>query len=376
MSKFELRRIPPGDYTEILPIHPQIPYECLVSVSPSAFAEKSLLVRRAVLGAVGILTLCLAPTCLLFVDETELVLRQRFGRIVAVYDQPGDQGPHLKWPWPIETAQRFDRRLQVTDPPGRELFTRDRKNLIVEAYIGWRIAPSPADDPADPLTRPVVRFYRTLGRPETAEARLGSRLQAILTAQIGQMEMSDLIAARNSEAGPPAGDSPLNRLAADLKRELNQRANESSSVLDQLGIEIVDVRVKRLNLPSGNLQAVYERMRSERLKIAERYRSAGSAESRLIRSQAERQATEILAQAQAEAERIKGMGEADALRILNEAHAEDPAFYETIQALDAYRRILNDQTTLVLSASSRLWKLLTDGPPEYSPRKPDEETKP
>ncbi len=329
--------------------------------------------RRLILWAAAIIVLCLAPTCVLFVDETELVLVQRLGKIVAVYDQPADKGPHLKWPWPLETALRFDSRLRLASPPGRELFTRDRKNLIVEAYIGWKIAETSGAPPADALNRPVVQFYRTLGQPDVADARLRSRLQAILTARIGRMELSQLIAARNSEAGPGDGDSPLNQLAEELKQEMNQRAGESHSVREQLGIDIVDVRVKRLNLPSGNLQAVYERMRSERQKMAERYRSAGLAESRLIRSQAERQATEILAQAQAEAERIKGTGEADALRILNEAHAEDPAFYETMQALDAYKQILSDQTTLILSASSRLWKLLTDGPPEIpEPKAPGE----
>ena len=136
--------------------------------------------RRLFAWAIGLAALGLAPTCLVFVDETELVLVQRFGRIVAVYDQPADKGPHLKWPWPMETSLRFDRRLRLSAPPGRELFTRDRKNLIVEAYVGWKIPEPTADELADPLSRPVVRFYRSLGQPELAEgvdvaaARLGS----------------------------------------------------------------------------------------------------------------------------------------------------------------------------------------------------------
>lgn len=314
---------------------------------------------------IGLAVIGLAPTGAVFVDETEFVLVQRFGRIVAVYDRPEDKGPHAKLPWPIDTALRFDRRLHLYSPPGRELFTRDRKNLIVEAYIGWKIPEPDAAELPDELNRPVVRFYRSLGNPQTAETRLASRLQAIVTSRIGQMELSQLISARDSEAGP-GEENPLDQLADELKRELQRRPDESAGLRDQLGIEIVDVRIKRLNLPSGNLQAVYERMRSERQKIAERYRSAGLAESRMIRSQAERQATELLAQANAEAERIKGAGEAEALRILNEAHAEDPEFYELLQAMEAYKQMLSEQTTLVLSASSRLWKLLTDGPPPAS----------
>ena len=134
--------------------------------------------------------------------------------------------------------------------------------------------------------------------------------------------------------------------------------------------------IKRLHLPGGNLHAVYERMRSEQQKIAERYRSAGLAESRAIRSQAERQATEILSLASAEAERIKGAGEADALQILNAAHAEDPEFYELLQSLEVYKQLLGEQTTLVLSASSRLWKLLTEGPPPASTTPPPAESRP
>lgn len=320
---------------------------------------------RRVTGSVFVvLLLCLAPTCVLFVDETEWVLVQRFGRIVSVYDQPADKGPHFKWPWPMETTRRFDRRLRLSTPPGRELFTRDRKNLIVEAYIGWKIPEPTEAEVADPFNRPVVRFYRSLGQPEVAESRLASRLQSLLTSRLGQMELSELISVRDSESGPSEEASPLGQLAEELKRELRQRPGETTSLREQMGIEIVDVRIKRINLPSGNLQAVYERMRSERQKIAERYRSAGLAESRMIRSRAERQATEILAQANAEADRIQGAGEAEALRILNEAHAEDPELYETLQAMETYRQILSEQTTLVLSASSRLWKLLTEGPPE------------
>lgn len=328
-------------------------------MSDGSFSARS---RKLWCWGLALLALALAPTCVVFVDETEFVLVQRFGKIVAVYDRSEDKGPHAKWPWPMDSALRFDQRLRLYSPPGRELFTRDRKNLVVETYVGWRIAPPDIAESAEVNERPVVRFYRSLGQPDVADSRLASRLQAIVTSRIGRMELSDLIAARSSESGPDA-DSPLEQLAAELKQDLIQRPEEAASLRDQLGIEVVDVRIKRLNLPSGNLQAVYERMRSERQKMAERYRSAGLADSRAIRSQAERQATELLAQAGAEAERIQGQGEADALRILNEAHAEDPEFYEVLQAMEAYKQILSEQTTLVLSASNRLWKLLTDGPP-------------
>jgi membrane protease subunit HflC len=296
-----------------------------------------------------------------FVDETEFVVVARFGRIVSVFDRPDQRGLQFKWPWPVESVRRFDRRLQLLSPPGREAFTRDRKNVTVEAYVLWRIADGQAE--SETTSHPVVRFFRSLGNVDIAEARLSSRLQSILTEQIGRNELAELLAAADSEAGPPEASGPLERISADIRKELIQRADEKDSLKDRQGIEIVDVRIRRLNLPAGNMRAVFERMRSERQKIAEKYRSAGLAENRMIRSQADRQAGELLAKANAEAERIRGEGDADAIRILNEAHARDPEFASTLQTLEAYKQILNDKTTLILSASNGLLKLLVEGVP-------------
>jgi len=311
----------------------------------------------------GITGLLLVPTLFLFVDETELILVERFGQITAVYDQSAERGLHFKLPWPIETVRRFDRRLQLLSPAGREAFTRDRKNVTVEAYVCWRIA---AGEATGLLDRPVVRFFQGLQTFEVADARLASRLQSILTEQIGRSELSELLSATSSEAGPEPGTSPLARIADEIRRELQQRPDEPNSLRDRLGIEIVDVRIRRLNLPAGNMQAVFERMRSERQKIAERYRSAGLAESRLIRSQADRQAGELLAKANADAERIRGEGEAAAIHILNEVHAKDPEFADFLQTLEAYSQILNDRTTLVLSGSNSLLRILMQGVPSLN----------
>lgn len=310
----------------------------------------------------------LLPTMIVFVDETEFVLVERFGRIVAVYDQPAQRGLQFKGPWPVETIRRFDRRLQLLSPAGREAFTRDRKNVTVEAYVAWRIADGATS--ASLLERPAVRFFRSLGSVDVAEARLTSRLQSILTERVGRAELTELLIASDSEAAPAEGGGPLEKLSTDIRQELTKRTDEQETLRDRLGIEIVDVRIRRLNLPTGNMQAVFERMRSERQKIAERYRSAGLAENRMIRSQADRQAGELLARANAEAERIRGEGDAAAIRILNEAYARDPEFAGVLQTLDAYKQILNERTTLVLSASNSLLKLLVEGvpaPPE-SPR--------
>lgn len=321
--------------------------------------------------AVALLGL-VAATSFVFVDETEFVIVETLGRIVAVYDRvdpaTGDRGLHVKLPWPVGTVRRFDRRQQLFDPAGREMFTRDKKNVTVSSYLCWRIADPPAGDV--PLhERPVVKFFQGLGTVDTAEARLEARVRSALEIELGKVELTELLHV-STAAGGPAGESPLARIGQQALMQLHGQAGSESST-DRLGIELVDLRIKRINLPEGNRQAVYERMRTERERIAERYRSAGLAEKSRIESQARRQSDELLARAEADAERIRGEGEAEAIRLLNQAHAQDPEFYEFQRTLATYSRVLSDKTTLVLSSGSRLFKLLTEGVAQPDVRKPE-----
>jgi modulator of FtsH protease HflC len=317
--------------------------------------------QLACLCGVGLVCLILA-TSFVFVDESEFAIVENLGRIVAVYDRTdpatGDRGLHVKLPWPIATVRRFDRRQQLFDPPGREMFTRDKKNITVSSYLCWRIA-DPADGNVPLQERPVVRFFQGLGSVETAEARLEARVRSALEIELGRVELTDLLQVA-TPAGGPAGESPLRQIAMRALEHL-KKDSEGDSSIERLGVELVDLRIKRINLPEGNRQAVYERMRTERERIAERYRSAGLAEKSRIESQARRQSDELLARAEADAERIRGEGEAAAIRILNQAHAQDPEFFEFQRTLAAYRRVLSEKTTLVLSSGSRLFQLLTEG---------------
>jgi len=305
--------------------------------------------------------LSLVASCIVMVDESEYVIVERLGHITTVYDSDEDPGLHFKCPWPVDTVRRFDRRIRLFDPPGREMFTRDKKNVIVDAYVCWRIA-APSDAAAATNEHPVVRFFRGLGSSDVADSRLNNRLRSILNTQIGQVDLDSLLDVQDSHQGPAnAATGLLEQLSQNLQREVTQRTDESTSVTDQLGIEVVDVRIKRINLPLGNQQAVFERMKSERRKIADRYRSAGMAENTVIKSTADRQYQEILARARADAERIRGDAEAEAVSILNQAHARDPQFYSVMRNLDSYKKIINDRTTLVLSASSPVFQLLIEG---------------
>ncbi len=331
------------------------------AVPAPPFSPHRLLVGLLKLVALAVVAVA-AATSVVFVDETQFVIVERLGHIVAVYDRPEDRGLHFKLPWPISMARRFDCRVHLFDPPGRELFTRDKKNITVDTYVCWRIARPNAQEATSVTDRPVVRFFRSLGTRDVAEARLDSRVRSILATELGRVELSELMSVTDSEAGPPdRAGGPLERLSQVVRQQVVQRPDEDRSIRDRLGIEVVDVRIKRINFPLGNQQAVFERMKSERRKIADRYRSAGQAENTMIKSQADRQYSEILAKAEADAERIRGQAEAEAISILNKAHAQDPDFYRLLRTLDTYRKILNERTTLVLSASSELFKLLTKG---------------
>jgi membrane protease subunit HflC len=346
-----------------------------IETSSGSSSDAGRRAGRAVLRWVPVfLAIWIIGTSALFVDETEYVIVESLGRIAAVYDrtdpETGDRGVHFKLPWPIGTVRRFDRRVQLFDPAGREMFTRDRKNVTVTSYVCWKIAEPPAGDV--PLAdRPVVRYFRGLGSTAVAEARLDARLRSSLATEFGSVELGELLSTRGSDEGP-SGESPLEAIAEKVRQNLD-RAEGAASLRERLGIELVDLRIKRINLPEGNRLAVYERMRTERERIAERYRSAGLAEKSRIESQARRQSDELLARAEAAAERIKGEGEAEAIHILNQAHAEDPEFYEFQRTLATYSKILNERTTLVLSSGSRLFRLLIEGVPGPEPKAVDEE---
>jgi membrane protease subunit HflC len=218
-----------------------------------------------------------------------------------------------------------------------------------------------------------VRFLRTVGSNAGAQSRVDERVRSILGDELGRVNMTDLVSERGSQ-GPhsrTAIESLSDRVAQRVRSELQGggSANAQRSSQD-FGIEVVDVRLKRFNLPEENRTAVYDRMRSERKRIAVEYRSQGEAEASKIRSQADLEREQALASAYAEAQRIRGEGEARATEIYGTAHSQDPEFYQLLRTLDAYKQILNDKTTLVLSAGSSMMRLLNEGLPQVQESPP------
>ena len=275
------------------------------------------------LGLVGLLVF----RSFLIVDETEFVLVTEFGRTVDVLgDEPDEAGLHAKWPWQSSIA--VDRRLRVFDPPPREMITGDKRNLEVASYVAWRVG--------DP-----VRFVAAAGTLDAAEARLNERISAALSDALGRRELASLAST----------DPKVWRLDALTGEVLEAVAPLAKG---ELGVEVLDVRLRRFNHPVEVRPAVFDLIRSERKQVAATLRAEGEAQYQTLTSQADRERDAILSRADAEAERLRGRGDAEATRLLNEAHARDPKFYEFVRTLETYRAILDDRATLVLSSASAL----------------------
>ncbi len=301
-----------------------------------------------------------------FVDETQFVYVTQFGQPIRLYTEAG-----LGLKWPYQSVRRFDRRLQIYEPPAREMLTEDKENLNFQWYVCWRLpgrdfvveqrtgAKRAGSEPTEEeisreIETYVRRFLQSIGTVETAENRLEERIQAAIAAEIGRTQLHELVSLS-------AGELQLEPISQRVTQMIREKAAE------QFGIEVVEVRLKRFNYPEAVKPAVYAEIRSERERVAVQYRAEGASEKSKIESLANLQRDQLLAQAQREATTIRGEGEAKAIEIANQAHGRNPAFYELLKTLETYRAILDEQTTVVLSANSPLLKLLTEGVPESSP---------
>ena len=264
------------------------------------------------------------------VRETEFVLVTQFGRPIRTVTQAG-----LNVKWPFQSALYFDRRLRTYNPRPSEFLTRDKKNIVIENYVVWKI-----QDPD--------RFVQTVGDATAAEMRLHDIIWSGLSAGLGTHDLDSLV---GTEPGQVETAAMLDNLTT-----LTDRA-----ALEQYGISVVDVRIKRLNLPEQNKQSVYARMRAERERIARQYRAEGEEQALTIRADADRQKEEILSLAYKQAETIKGQGDAESTRIYGQAYSKNPGFYKLLRTLESYKKVLDDKTTAILSSDSELLKVLMKG---------------
>jgi membrane protease subunit HflC len=270
---------------------------------------------------VAVILLVVAYGALFTVYQTKQALVVRLGEPVHVITEPG---LHVKVPI-IDTVIPIDNRILDLENPAQEVFASDQRRLVIDAFARYRIT--------DPL-----RFYQTVNNVEGANSRLSSLLNAALRRVLGEATLIHVV--RDERAA----------LMARVRDQLDREARA-------FGIEVVDVRIRRADLPEQNSQAVYQRMQTERQRQAASIRGEGSQKSQEIRAKADRDVTVLVAEAQSRAEQIRGEGDADRNRIFAEAYTKDPdffAFYRSMQAYEAGLRA--SDTRLVLRPDSDFFK--------------------
>ncbi len=261
------------------------------------------------------------------VDAREVAVVTLFGKPITTVTEPGLR---VRAPWPIHEVVRFDARTQLLSVEPAEVLTKDKKNLVVEAFVLWRVS-----DPE--------RFLEAVGTPKAAETQLSDLVVSRIAAGLGQREFTDLMMVGGDDSA---------MLPADLAAQVAEVG------LARLGVEVLDVRLRHLGLPLQNEQSIYARMGAERSRIANAYRSEGQEKAVVIRAEADRQAAEILAGAQKEAAQIRATAEGNAARVYAQTYAKDPEFYRFMRRLEAYEQILDKDTTVVVESDGALFGAL------------------
>jgi len=268
------------------------------------------------------LVFAVTPQTFVAVNETEQVIITQFGEYIRTIQQPGLT---LKVPL-LQTANRFERRILASDAPKTEYLTQDKKRLVADPVTRWRIA--------DPL-----QFYKTVRDESAARARLDDLVFSELRREVASHTFAAVIGAKRET------------IVDNVAKAVREKARE-------FGIEVVDVRIKRADLPGEVQQSVFARMQAEREREAKRYRSEGQEEAAKLMAETDKQRTIVLAQAKQDSEKLRGEGDATATRIYAEAYGKDPEFYGFVRSLQAYEQFLGKRSTLVLAADSELFRYL------------------
>ncbi len=287
-------------------------------------------VRSVVIIVAVIVALFIASDCFFSVGQRQRALVLQFGEIKQSEVQPG---LHFKWPL-LQQVYKFDHRILSFDTGPSQYSTADGKTLVADAFVKWRMA-----DIAD--------FYRAAGGDEVrASDRLSQILHDVLRKAIGKHTEQEAVSARRD----------------DITTDVGEAAN---AAVKDMGIQVVDVRFKRIGLPDKVAEVVYDHMRNERKQLADTLRAQGKEAAARIRADGERQRTEILSSAYAQSQKIRGEGDAKAAAISAEAYGKDPEFYRFYKSLQIYKNGWQDKSdVLVLDLDSKLFRYFQ--PPEVS----------
>ena len=272
--------------------------------------------------AVVVLLIILGVSPIYIVDLTETAIVVQLGKPVRTVTDPGMK---FKIPF-IQEVHYFDKRLLDYDAPARDVITSDKKTMVIDNFAKWRIV--------DPL-----QVYQAFQTQRGALQRLDDIIYSELRVELGRHELSEIVSANRSL----------------IMNVVTKRANEKSS---PYGLEVLDVRVKRADLPEQNEKAVFARMQAERERKAKQYRAQGEEEAQKIRSEAEKDKEIILAEAYKTSQELRGDGDAQAFKVYAGAYGKGPKFFEFLRSMEAYKKVFDKDTTLVLSPDSEFLKYL------------------
>jgi modulator of FtsH protease HflC len=282
-----------------------------------------LIATAIVLLAIGILI----NSSLFIVDQTEQALLLQFGKPVRVVSEPGLE---FKTPF-IQNVVYFDKRLLDVEPPPEEVIASDQKRLVVDTYTRYRIV--------DPLL-----FYQTVGSEEGVRARLTAMVSSSLRQVVGKVPLSALLSTQRADI--------MHMIRDDVR-----------GAAKPFGIDVIDTRIRRADLPTQNSEAIYARMNSERQQQAALYRGEGAQAAQTVRANADREVTVIVADAQRDAQKLRGEGDATATDIYAKAYGQDKEFFAFYRSLEAYRTSLASRdTTFVLSPDSSFFRFFNSAP--------------
>ncbi len=273
------------------------------------------------LGAVLAL-LIVASMSMFTVDQRERAIVFQLGEVKEVINSPG---LHVKWPL-IQNVRYFDARILTLDTPDAERYiTSEKKNLLVDSFVKWKIAD-------------VRQYYISVGDEPQAQTRIAQTVNATLREEFGKRTVHEVISEDRNE----------------IMKAVRERANQDAK---KIGVEIIDVRLKRVDLPQEVSESVYKRMEAERKSVANQLRSEGSAAAERIRAEADKEREVIIANAYKDAQRIKGEGDAKASAIYAQAFGQNAEFYAFYRSLEAYRASFkNKSDVLVLEPNSEFFK--------------------
>jgi len=259
-------------------------------------------------------------TSLFTVDETEQAIVTQLGKFVREVKQPG---LHFKIPL-IQKEHKFEARVMEYDAAAAKIITDDKKHLVIDNYARWKII--------DPL-----KFYQTVGNESSAQSRLDDIVFSEMREELARHTLTEIVSVNRQQI--------MHKVAEQCVRKAAE-----------YGIQVIDVRIKRADLPEEVTHSVFDRMKAERQRIAKKYRSEGEEESVKIKAQTDKDKTILLADSYMKAEKTKGQGDAEALKIYAQAYEKDPEFYSFVRTLEAYGKSLGQGTTIVLPGDSEFFQ--------------------